>query len=255
MPGGSISVLVLGAGGLLGRHVVALGATGVDRTACDVRSPSDRARVLADKRPDVVVYCAAQASVDACESDPGAWALNVDAPAAWAHELPLWYVSSNYVFSGHGPHGVAATTAPLQAYGRQKRAGELAVLDAGGHVVRTGWLFGAGGRNFLSTLPTQLRQGPVRAFGGVPIQPTWAGDLARVLLTLPTGITHAVGCETTTFVDAARTVAATLGLAPEIIELPGPAGLLPAERPRDARLTPAELPGWSQRWRALIAER
>ncbi len=251
----STTILVLGAGGLVGRHLAALGTPGLERSACDVCSDADRARVLAEYRPRAVIYCAAQASVDACETDPGAWAVNAAAPAAWAREVPLWYVSSNFVFSGAGPHAVDSPAAPLQAYGRQKLAAERGVLAAGGRVVRTGWVYGVGGRNFLSTLPAQLRQGPVRAFGGMNIQPTWAGDLAKLLLTLPAGVTHAVGCETTSFAEAARTVAAALGCQAAVTEVLNPQGLLAAARPADARLEPATLPGWSTRWRELLAER
>jgi dTDP-4-dehydrorhamnose reductase len=246
---------VLGAGGLVGSHLVALGTPGLGRAGCDVTSAADRARVLRQHRPTSVIYCASWASVDGCEHDRGSWAVNAEAPAAWALEVPLWYVSTNYVFSGPGPHVPEATPAPIQAYGRQKVAAEQAVLAAGGHVVRTGWVFGRGGRNFLSTLPHQLRLGPVSAWTGVPIQPTWAGDLARFLLGLPEGLTHAVGRDETTFAGAAHTVALALGLAGRVVEVAGPGEDLRAPRPTDARLVPALLPGWGERWRELIADR
>jgi dTDP-4-dehydrorhamnose reductase len=248
-------ILVLGASGLLGRHLRVRGLTGLDRSACDVTSARDRERALREHRPRAVIYCAAQANVDACEDDRGAWAVNAEAPAAWARQVELWYVSTNYVFSGPGPHLPGGPTAPLQAYGRQKLAGEDAVQAAGGHVVRTGWLFGAGGGNFLSRLPQLLRAGPLWAFADSSIQPTWAGDLAALLLALPQGLTHAVGREETTFAGAARSLAATMGLHPVIHEHPGPAGALPAPRPKDARLTPASLPGWTERLERLVSGR
>jgi dTDP-4-dehydrorhamnose reductase len=253
-PMSSPSLLVVGAGGLVGSHVAALGVPALDRTACDVTSAVHRQRALREHRPEAVIYCAAYASVDGCETDPESWEVNGHAPAAWAREVPLWYVSTNYVFSGPGPHWPDAPTAPLQAYGHQKVRAEGEVLAAGGHVVRTGWVFGQGGRNFLSTLPDQLRRGPVRAYGGVPIQPTWAGDLARLLITLPPGLSHAIGREQTSFAGAARTVATALGLEGRVREVPGPAGELAADRPRDARLHPATLPGWSERWNKLLAD-
>ncbi len=251
----SSRILVLGAGGLLGRHLVALGVEGLDRSACDVTSPAHRERALRTHRPDAVLYCAAQASVDACETDAGSWTVNVEAAEAWARRVELWYVSTNYVFSGPGPHRPHDTTAPLQTYGRQKRAAELAVLAAGGHVVRTGWIFGAGGHNFLSRLPGLLREGPVRAFGGSLIQPTWAHDLALWVRGLPRGLTHAVGREQTTFAEAARDLARAMGLGDRVDETPGPAGVLPAARPSDARLEPAVLPGWSERLRTFLSGR
>ena len=251
----SSRILVLGAGGLVGRHLRALGVVGLDRTQCDVTSAAARREVIASLRPDAVIFCAANASVDSCETDATSWKVNGAAPGAWARELPLWFVSTNYVFSGPGPHAPGAPTAPLQVYGRQKLQSEQAVLAAGGHVVRTGWVYGAGGRNFLSTLPAVLRRGPVRAYGGTPIQPTWAGDLARLLLTLPEGVTHAVGCEETSFAAAARGIAAHMGLEGHVTEVTEPGDELTATRPGDARLTPANLPGWSERWRQLLPER
>jgi dTDP-4-dehydrorhamnose reductase len=247
-------ILVVGSGGLVGSHIAALGAPGLDRAACDVTRAADRDRALSHYRPDAVIYCAAFASVDGCETSAESWEVNRHAPAAWARRVPLWYVSTNYVFSGAGPHGPGHPTAPVQAYGRQKVQAEQAVLAAGGHVVRTGWVYGVGGRNFLSSLPRLLDAGPVRAYGGVPIQPTWAGDLARRLLELPRGLSHAIGAEETTFAAAARTVAAALGHQGRVVEVPGPAGELAAARPLDARMSPADLPGWSQRWRALLSD-
>lgn len=249
------SLLVLGAGGLVGSHVTALGVPGLDRAGCDVTSAAERARVLARHRPTAVIWCAAYASVDGCEHDRASWAVNTEAPAAWAREVPLWYLSTNYVFSGPGPHLPDAVPAPLMIYGRQKAEAEQAVLAAGGHVVRTGWVHGRGGRNFLSTLPARLRAGPVTAYAGIPIQPTWAGDLARFVLALPEGVTHAVGRDQTTFAGAAHAVAAALGLPERVVEVSGPGAELLAARPPDARLAPALLPGWGERWRELIAER
>jgi len=247
MLNGTPTILVIGAGGLLGRHLLALGAYGPDRAACDVTSARDRTRILETHRPRAVIYCAAQAEVDACEHDAASRDVNALAPAAWAREVELWYVSSNYVFSGPGPHAPHGPTDPLQAYGRQKLEGETGVLAAGGHVVRTGWLFGAGGTNFLSRLPQLLASGPVQAFADSAIQPTWAGDLAALLLSQPRGVTHAVGTEQTTFAGAARCLATLMGLQDRVSDHPGPMGVLPAPRPADARLTPATLPGWSSR--------
>ncbi len=237
----------------MGSHVAALGVPGLDRASCDVTSARQRARVLAAHRPDAVIYCAAYSSVDGCETDAAARAVNALAPAAWARCVPTWYVSTNYVFSGPGPHRPGDPTAPLQAYGRQKLEAEIAVLAAGGHVVRTGWVFGRGGRNFLSCLPALLRAGPVRAYGEVLIQPTWAGDLARTLLALPSGLSHAIGSEETSFASAARTISEALGLGDRVLEVPGPGAELAAVRPRDARMAPAVLPGWSERWTELLA--
>jgi dTDP-4-dehydrorhamnose reductase len=229
---------------LLGSALVRLGAHGVDRAALDVCEPTQVDTVLSQVQPDAVIFCAAMTDVDRCATDPGAWAVNVDAPAALAARVPTWLVSSNYVFDGPGPHRPMDARRPVGAYGRQKAAAEDAVLAAGGHVVRTGWLFGPGGRNFPSRLPALLRAGSVTALERWPVQPTWAPDLAAHLITLPTGVTHAIGEETTTWADAARRVCGALGLPPDRVQgVSAIPGLGP--RPSDARLAPAALPGWS----------
>lgn len=246
-------LLVVGANGLVGRACVAAGVPGVDRAACDVRSAMDRESTLDRFKPDAILYCAARAEVDAVAGNPDAWAVNVDAAVAWARRVPLWYVSTNYVFSGPGPHGPLDPTAPLQPYGIQKATAEEAVLREGANVVRTGWVWGMGGRTFLSQLPTLLAQGPVRAIADVAIQPTWAPDLARFLMELPQGVTHAVGREETTWYDAARDVACRLGVPHRVVRMTLEDAGFPSQRPRDARLAPALLPGWSERLDAWLA--
>lgn len=247
-------VLVVGAGGLLGRHLQARGVPGLDHGACDVTDPVARERALRRFRPDAVLFCAAVSDVDRCERDPGTWRVNVEAPAAWARYAPVWLVSSNFVFSGPGPHGPGHPPRPVNAYGRQKAAAEEEVRGAGGHVVRTGWLFGAGGRNFPSRLPDALARNPVRVLAGVPVQPTWAGDVADRLLALPEGISHAVGGAETEWVEVAREIARRCGLpASRVIPIPPQALALAAARPPDARLAPADLPGWSERLAPFLA--
>jgi len=246
-------LLVVGSAGLLGRHLVALGLPGVGRADGDVTDPAARERILDRYRPDAVLFCAALADVDRCEADPAAWAVNAEAPAAWARRVPLWLVSTNYVFSGRGPHGPGEAPAPVQAYGRQKAEAEAAVRAAGGHVVRTAWLFGAGGRSLPSRLPGLLAAGPVRCVADVPVQPTFAGDVAEHLLVLPEGITHAVGSGETTWAAFARVLAVRLGFpADRVVEVPEAALGRPARRPADARLAPARLPPWTDRIDRLV---
>ena len=123
------------------------------------------------------------------------------------------------------------------------------MLAAGGHVVRTGWVFGRGGRNFPSSIFELLRAGPVRALRGWPVQPTWVGDLADRLLTLPRGVTHAIGGEETTWYEFARAAEGLLGLRDRV----RPQDALPTgPRPEDARLQPADLPGWRGRLPRLL---
>lgn len=243
-----MTILVTGGGGLLGRALAARGALAFGRAALDVTDERVRDEVLAEHQPDAVLFCAAQTNVDRCAIDPASWAVNVLAPAAWARIVPTWFVSSNFVFSGVGPHAPGDTPAPVNAYGRQKLEAERAVLGAGGHVVRTGWVFGTGGRSFASRLPDL--PGPWRAVDDWPVQPTYAEDLAQAVLQLPTGITHLVGAEQTTWAGFARELARLVGGTVEPVAL-ADLGLGP--RPADARLSPATLPGFRDalpRWLA-----
>lgn len=234
-----MTILVTGGDGLVGRALAARGALAFGRSELDVTDERRRDEVLAAHQPDAVVFCAAQTNVDRCASDPLAHAVNVVAPGAWARLVPTWFVSSNFVFSGPGPHAPDDPRAPVNAYGRQKAAAEDAVLAAGGHVIRTGWVYGTGGRGFASTLPD--RPGPWRAVHDWPVQPTYADDLAGALLGLPRGVTHLIGAEETTWAGFAAELARLIGGTVEPAAL-AELGLGP--RPADARLTPATLPGF-----------
>lgn len=245
-----VNVLVTGSGGLLGSALVRRGLRGVARAEVNVTDVAAMARCLREVRPEAVIFCAALTDVDACATRDDAEAVNVEAPARWAREVPTWFVSTNYVFSGPGPHLPDGARAPLMEYGRQKARAEDAVLAAGGRVVRTGWLYGPGGRNFPSRIAGYLRRGPVTALDDAPVQPTWADDLAALLCTLPGGpgaVVHAVGRAETTWFGFARAAAELLSLPAERVAPATAGGLGLGPRPDDARLAPATLPGWTER--------
>ncbi len=243
-----MSVLVLGAEGLLGRALVERGAWGVGRQELDVRDHQRAEAFLRDHTVHSVIFCAAITDVDRCALDPAVRKVNVEAPAWFAERVETWLVSTNYVFDGPGPHGPEDERRPCNAYGRQKAEAEDRVLAAGGHVLRTGWLFGPGGRGFGSRIRELLSKGPVKALEAWPVQPTWSGDVARVLLDRPRGITHAIGRETTTWAEFAEEAAHRWGgRVQRVRELPlGP-------RPSDATLRPATLPSWRTRLQELPA--
>ncbi len=203
--------LVFGGTGMLGQAVVAearsrgWAALGLSHAQADV---TDRERLLgwADAfRPEVVVNCAAHTKVDACETEvERAFAVNGDAVAHAAAAAAraggrLIHVSTDYVFdgAGHEPYGEEAPTAPLSIYGRSKLAGEAHALAAErGLVVRTSWLFGPGGPNFVATMVSLIEAGrvPLRVVRDQEGCPTYTPFLARAVLDLArlgvTGITH-----------------------------------------------------------------
>jgi len=242
-------ILVTGGGGLIGSALARMGVPALSREELDVTNPSQRDKALEAFEPDAVIFCAAIADVDRCQTDRGTLAVNVDAPIAFSRHVPTWLVSTNYVFDGPGPHHPLGTTSPCNAYGEQKRLAEEGVLENGGHVVRTGWVYGPGGRNFPSSLPRRLREGRVEALTDWKVQPTWADDLAMALLDLSPGITHAIGSQETTWAEFALAVAERMGLANQVEAVPQ---LALGPRPQDARLAPATLPGWQARIGQLV---
>ncbi|MFD5795526.1 SDR family oxidoreductase, partial [Streptomyces diastatochromogenes] len=162
--------LVTGAGGMLGHDTVrelldrGEDVAGLDRAALDITEPDAVRRAFDAHRPDVVVNCAAYTAVDDAETDEArALRINGDGPrllarACAARGARLIHVSTDYVFSGETratPYPEDHPPAPRTAYGRTKLAGERAVLaelPGAAAGVRTAWLLGFDGRNFLSTI-------------------------------------------------------------------------------------------------------
>ncbi|HET6185447.1 MAG TPA: sugar nucleotide-binding protein [Trebonia sp.] len=137
----------------------------------------------------------------------------------------LVQLSTDYVFDGaaSAPYPEHATPAPHGAYGRTKLAGERAVLAGlpdGGHVVRTAWLYGAHGANFVRTMIRLARSGAVPAVvDDQRGQPTWSLDVARQVHALivngaPPGVYHATSSGAATWYGLARQVFALLGVSP-----------------------------------------
>jgi dTDP-4-dehydrorhamnose reductase len=207
----SLSWLVIGAGGQLGHDLLeVLGGrdgdqvTGLDRADLDLTDEAaTRAAVrdwLAGARGEraVLVNAAAYTAVDAAETDEAtAQLVNGDAPGWLAQELAghpggtarLLHVSTDYVFDGTAtePYPVDAPTAPRSAYGRTKAAGERAVAAAGGDagVVRTAWVYGRHGANFVHTMVRlEGERDTIDVVDDQIGSPTWSADLAAGLVAL-----------------------------------------------------------------------
>ncbi|WP_026341040.1 dTDP-4-dehydrorhamnose reductase [Actinomadura atramentaria] len=227
--------LVTGAGGMLGTELcVRLRERGakvvaVTRAELDLRDAAATAAAVRRHGPDVVVNCAAWTAVDAAEAaEDAALAVNGTAVAALAAVCAdtgatLVQPSTDYVFAGTAdePYREDAPTAPVNAYGRTKLAGERAVLATGrGHVVRTAWLYGAHGPNFVRTIAGLAATRPtVDVVDDQVGQPTWTGDLADRIIDLagssaPPGIYHGTNAGRATWFDLAREVFALLGADP-----------------------------------------
>ena len=188
--------LVLGAAGQLGQACMdctpeTVVAEGFSRATCDVTNDAALRRVMDDINPHVVINAAAYTAVDAAEDDPqSADAVNADAPAMLGalcaqRGLRLVHISTDFVFDGRAPRPYApgANPSPLGIYGASKWQGEQAVLASGAShaVVRTSWVYGPGGRNFVLTMLRRMReQGAVRVVNDQIGSPTSARGLAEV---------------------------------------------------------------------------
>ena len=260
--------LIFGGTGMLGRAVVAearrrgKAALALAHGQADV-TDGERVRYWVETfRPEVIVNCAAATRVDDCESDEAAaTAVNGDAVghlarAAAAAGAKLVQVSTDYVFDGRAglsdpPTAYAedAPTAPLSAYGRSKLAGERGALAGDGGdrnlVVRTSWLFGPGGPNFVAAIVRQIESGEIengrRRLRVVDDQtgcPTYTPYLARAIWDLAaagaTGIVHYRNREPVTWCGFAREIVHLVDCAVEVVPVST------AELPR-----PAPRPGWS----------
>ncbi len=184
-------IAVIGAYGQLGRQIEAgirLGHADLDLAHPDLAG-------LEKARPDGVVLAAAYTNVDGCESNADyAFAVNAEAPRAiarWCRHNGAWllYVSTDYVFDGDSaePYDEDAAPNPISVYGASKLAGEKAVRDELDRhfIVRSSWLFGPGGNNFVTKI---LQLAPTQPFmRGVVDEvsiPTYTPDLAPALLRL-----------------------------------------------------------------------
>jgi dTDP-4-dehydrorhamnose reductase len=224
----------------------------------------------------VVVNCAAYTAVDAAEEDEEtAYAVNAAGPALLATACAkagarLIQVSTDYVFAGDAdkPYDVDDEPAPTSAYGRTKLAGELAVreiLPDASHVVRTAWVYGAAGSNFVKTMVRLEREREtVSVVDDQRGSPTWSHDLAAGLLSLagsdvPAGTLHATNRGATTWHGFARAIFEELGADPErVLPTTTQAFPRPAPRPANSVLSPrawddAPLPPLPA-WRAELTE-
>jgi dTDP-4-dehydrorhamnose reductase len=190
-------LLVTGAKGMLGHRVADAArergheVVASDLPELDLLDPGAVRTFVGEHAPDAVVNCAAFTDVDGAESEEQlATRINRDTVANLASVARyVVHVSTDYVFSGDGtrPYVESDATGPRTAYGRSKLAGELALRDAGDQhaVVRTAWLYGEGGKNFVDTM---LRLGDERDEISVVIDqlgsPTWTGHLAPALVEL-----------------------------------------------------------------------
>lgn len=278
-----MKLLVFGKTGQVARELarIAPEATFLGRDQADLMNPAACAAAITASNPDAVINAAAFTAVDRAETEEAAATLvNGAAPtamarAAAARGLPFLHISTDYVFDGQGsrPFPPAHPTAPLNAYGRSKLAGERGIRAAGGiHLIlRTSWVFSAHGANFVKTM---LRLGRGRAALNVVADqiggPTPAAAIAQALITAARalrdgaqgGTQHFSGTPDTSWAGFARQIMAEAGLSCRINDIQTSDYPSPAPRPLNSRLDCASLladfgidrPDWTKPLAVVVRE-
>jgi dTDP-4-dehydrorhamnose reductase len=276
-----MKVLVSGAAGMLGRDVMlAAGNAGHDvvgfgRAELDVTDPAGLEKKLDLERPDVVINCSAWTDVDGAEeSEEAAFAVNGTgagniAAAAAKVGASVVYVSSDYVFDGSkgAPYVESDQVAPLSAYGRTKLAGEEATAAANKRhfVVRSAWLFGIGGGNFVETmLRLAADHGEVLVVRDQVGSPTYTWHLAygvvRLIEGIEFGIHHMAAAGQCSWYEFAREIFEQAKVECKVLS--GTTEMLgrPAPRPPFSALTSQRehairLPSWQDGLAGYLAQR
>jgi dTDP-4-dehydrorhamnose reductase len=224
-----------------GEDFIALSKAGFDITDARIVDATVR-----EVQPDVIVNCAAYTKVDAAEENEhlasainGA-AVEFLADAANAAGALLVQLSTDFVFDGASttPYETDAQTAPLSAYGRSKLLGEHAASHANRHIIlRTAWLFGRHGPNFVEAIRNQIGKGtnPLRVVNDQRGRPTYTPHLAdaiiRVVESGATGIVHYADAPECTWFDFAKEIVAQSGAAVEVKPVTTDEFPRPARRP------------------------
>jgi len=271
-------ILITGASGMLGRDLQeVLGSrpfTALSRAQLDITDAEAVRRAVSGH--NVVVNCAAYTGVDDAEShEVAAFAINAEgaqnvALACQENGSRLLHISTDYVFNGQAsdPYRENAPREPLGAYGRTKAAGEELVLEAypeGSTIVRTAWLYGQHGPNFVSTMLRLARErDTLNVVDDQLGQPTWTMDLSQKIIELidagvPRGIFHGTASGQTTWCGFARAIFEFSGLdAERVTAVTSEAFVRPAPRPGYSVLAHGAwaLVGMSalRDWRLALAE-
>jgi dTDP-4-dehydrorhamnose reductase len=269
--------LVTGAGGMGGHDVrAALETRGepvvaLSKSDLDITDGSAVGNAVRDARPDVIVNCAAYTKVDDAETNEHlATAINGSAVEFLANASDrvgalFVQISTDFVFDGgkRTPYEINDRTAPLSAYGRSKLFGEQAAMSARKHVVlRTSWLFGVHGPNFVEAIRNQVRKGtnPLRVVNDQSGRPTYTLHLADAIVRMARlayesedarGIVHYADEPECTWFDFARAI---VGTAAEVNPVDSSAFPRPAIRPaysvlsteRYERLTGVKPESWQE---------
>lgn len=276
-----MKVMIIGATGLLGKPLMRqwTGAElmGTGSRDLDIRDAARVRELVARYSPDWIIVSAAYTDVDGCEKDPAlAFAVNRDGAVNVANtaklvRAKLLFLSSDYVFDGTKtmPYEINDARNPQSVYGRSKAEAELRLLEIlpDACIVRTSWLFGAGGKCFPETIlklaATRPQLDVVNDQRGCP---TYTVDLAAAIIALCAknagGLVHACNAGECTWFDFAREIVSSAGLNTEVRPVSSAKMARPAPRPAYSVLSATslhrygiEMPDWKDALRRYLDER
>lgn len=256
-----MKVIVTGAHGQLGSDVVcALQMSGhtpipADREEFDITDADQTQAFFLLHRPDAVIHCAAYTAVDKAESEADICRLvnvtgteNVARAAEMIHAKML-YISTDYIYGGQGetPLCESSPASPLNVYGQTKYAGELAAQKCSRlFVVRTSWVFGLGGCNFIKTILRLAKSGgTLRVVCDQVGSPTFTEDLAVLLCAMigteKYGTYNATNENFCSWFDFAQTILRKSGQSAKVLPVSSEEYGAPAVRPKNSRLSKQKL--------------
>ena len=256
-----MKVIVTGAHGQLGSDVVcALQKSGhtpipADREEFDITDADQTQAFFLLHRPDAVIHCAAYTAVDKAESEADICRLvnvtgteNVARAAEMIHAKMI-YISTDYIYGGQGetPLCESSPASPLNVYGQTKYAGELAAQKCSRlFVVRTSWVFGLGGCNFIKTILRLAKSGgTLRVVCDQVGSPTFTEDLAVLLCAMigteKYGTYNATNENFCSWFDFAQTILRKSGQSAKVLPVSSEEYGAPAVRPKNSRLSKQKL--------------
>jgi len=279
-------ILLLGGSGILGSEVLnQLQVRNIDYVSpkssdLDIRDRGSLESFIGDFKPNWIINCAAWTNVDGAEDsfdsalELNSVAVKNIAEVAKKYECPVIHISTDYVFDGDSsdPYSEIALVNPVNRYGQSKLQGETTLLSAypeGAYIIRTSWLYGIKGKNFVKTIAKKALNGEnARVVDDQKGSPTSARDLAtgiiRLIETQPKpGIYHYSNTGSCSWFELARLIYEKAGADSNLVEpIPSASLDLKAKRPRYSLLSKekwnsagiSEIPDWQSSLETLLPE-
>jgi dTDP-4-dehydrorhamnose reductase len=280
-------VLITGGNGQLGLSIRKLSAeySGlqlicIDIGDLDITDEKALSKFILEMRPDVIVNCAAYTAVDKAEEETEK-ALLINAEAVYNiariskdQGIFMIHISTDYIFDGtaHKPYTESDPANPVSSYGNSKLQGELKMIESGcaGMIIRTSWLYSEYGNNFLKTIRRlAAERSELRIVEDQTGTPTYAGDLAKVIMEIISNLKPSAGVEIFNYSNEgivswfgfARTIVELGGYPCKVTPIPTSAYPLPARRPMFSVLSKEkirkafriEIPQWEESLKVCLA--